>query len=205
MRKNKTKNQCEKYELAITNYVLGEAMGMTKEALFEHLKTCKNCRRDLTEWRDTYSVMKTEAYYQTPQGQAKMKRSFEDVKRQVAVATPAETRLPKPTRLPKRTRLTARQGGGQEGVVQVKPIPGEVILDPEEHIGHFAGVVWHHLARNGRVKEGELKRKVKLPARAFDRAIGWLAHEKKIHQARVKRTNYVYLTPLEREKYQVQV
>lgn len=188
MRKNKTKNQCEKYELAITNYVLGEAMGMTKEALFEHLKTCKNCRRDLTEWRDTYSVMKTEAYYQTPQGQAKMKRSFEDVKRQVAAATPAETRLPKP-----------------KGVVQVKPIPGEVILDPEEHIGHFAGVVWHHLALNGRVKEGELKRKVKLSARAFDRAIGWLAHEKKIHQARVKRTNYVYLTPLEREKYQVQV
>ena len=90
MRKNKTKNRCEKYGQAITNYVLGENMGMTKEALFEHLKTCKNCRRDLTEWRDTYSVMKTEAYYQTPAGKAKMKRSFADVQRQVAAATQAK-------------------------------------------------------------------------------------------------------------------
>lgn len=80
----KAKNPCEKYELAVTDYVMGQAMKMPKEELWEHLKTCKNCRRDFADWQDTYTVMKTEAYYNKPEGKQKMKESFETLKKRMA-------------------------------------------------------------------------------------------------------------------------
>lgn len=187
MTNRKKNNECKKYGLAITDYVLGEDMDISRDELFNHLRTCEKCRRDIFDWQDTYAVMRTEAHFAKPETKKKYAELLEKIKN-----------------LPAAPSVSAdRQADRPVG--QVKPIRGEVILDPEEHIGHFAGVIWHHLARNGRVKEGELKRKVKLPVKTFDRAIGWLAGEKKIHQTRVKRTNYVYLTPLEREKYQAQV
>lgn len=76
----KTKNPCEKYELAITNYVLSEDMGMTKDELFEHLKGCKECRRDLTEWQDTMTVMKMESFSKTQEGKAKMQQDLSKLK-----------------------------------------------------------------------------------------------------------------------------
>ena len=184
-----TKNACEKYGLAITNYVLGEAMGMTKEELFAHLKVCKDCRRDLSEWRDTHTVMKTEAYYQTAAGKAKMKRSFEDVKRQVAgqplSAVPtAQAGQPAP----------AHPSG-------VKLLPGEHLLDHKEHIGSAAGVVWHWLGKYGKSNLTDLPQKAKLsPLNAYE-AVGWLANEKKIYRSYVKQTTYAWLNEHEREIY----
>jgi len=75
-----TKGKCEKYGLAITNFVLGEDMGMTKEELFEHLKGCKECRKDLTTWQDTYTVMRTEAFSKSPEGKAKMHQDLTKLK-----------------------------------------------------------------------------------------------------------------------------
>lgn len=89
----KAKNPCKKYELAVTDYVLGQAMKMPKEELWEHLKTCKNCRRDFADWQDTYTVMKTEAYYNKPEGKQKMKESFEALKRRMAPPVKNEARL----------------------------------------------------------------------------------------------------------------
>jgi len=171
MRKNKTKNGCEKYEQAITNYVLGEAMGMTKEALFEHLKTCKACRRDLTEWRDTYSVMKTEAYYQTPQGKAKMKRSFEDVKRQVAAVAP-----------------------------QGQPVGEKRPIDDEQHTGLAAGKIYQVLKENGEMPYPVIRQKTGLWSEPFYEAMGWLAREKKIRRSQDATTFYAALAEKEREQ-----
>jgi len=81
--KNPTREDCKKYELAITNYVLGQALKVPKETLWEHLKTCRACRRDFADWQDTYEVMKTEAYYNTPAGQQKMKESFQALKKRM--------------------------------------------------------------------------------------------------------------------------
>jgi hypothetical protein len=80
----KAKHPCEKYELAITSYVIGEDIGLPKEELMAHLKTCKNCRRDLADWQDTYLVMRMEAESNTPEGKKKMKDSFEALKKRMA-------------------------------------------------------------------------------------------------------------------------
>ncbi len=183
---NSKTNPCEKYELAITNYVLGEKIDIPQQELFNHLAQCPSCQGDLRNWRATYATMRAKEYDAKPEVKQRTKAFIHELVTSKPI--PAEARLPK----------------SQRDVGQVKPLPDEVILDPEENIGYFAGVVWHHLARNGRVKEGELRRKVKLPVKTFDRAIGWLAGEKKIHQTRVKQTAYVYLNETEREIYQQQ-
>ena len=71
---------CKKYEQAITDFAAGQKMDITKEELFAHLKNCKECRKDLTQWQDTMTVMKTEAFSKTPEGQAKMKGDFAKLK-----------------------------------------------------------------------------------------------------------------------------
>jgi len=71
---------CQKYEQAITHFVLGEEMDITKEELFGHLKVCKECRKDLTEWQDTMTVMKMEAFSKTPAGKAKMQQDLTKLK-----------------------------------------------------------------------------------------------------------------------------
>ena len=64
---NKTKkNHCEKYELAITNYVLGEKTFIPKEELLEHLKTCASCQGDFRNWQATYSTMRAKEYDSRP-------------------------------------------------------------------------------------------------------------------------------------------
>jgi len=86
------KNQCQRYEKAITHFVTGEDMGMSKEELFEHLKSCKNCRRDLTEWQDTVTVMRTEAFSKTPEGQAKMHSDLAKLKERMKTGLPPVVR-----------------------------------------------------------------------------------------------------------------
>lgn len=73
MAKNGTKapRGCEKYELAITNYVLGEKIQMPKGELFNHLRKCSNCQADLKDWQATYGVMRAEAYDSKPEVKAR--------------------------------------------------------------------------------------------------------------------------------------
>ena len=61
------KDKCEKYGIAVMNLVMGEDIGMPQEELFAHLKVCKECRSDLFEWRDTYTVMRMEADAKKPE------------------------------------------------------------------------------------------------------------------------------------------
>ncbi|MFA5793763.1 MAG: winged helix-turn-helix domain-containing protein [Candidatus Brocadiia bacterium] len=72
------KNSCEKYGLAITDYVLGEKMDITKEELIAHLQTCADCRADLKNWKATYSVMRAKAFDAKPEAKEHLEELMMD-------------------------------------------------------------------------------------------------------------------------------
>ena len=74
------KNKCEKYGLAITDYILGEEMDMPKEELFNHLASCESCRKDLENWRETYSVMRNKTYMEKPETKQKYQEMLARIK-----------------------------------------------------------------------------------------------------------------------------
>lgn len=74
------KNNCEKYGIAITDYILGEEMNISREELFNHLATCDKCRNDLTNWRDTYAAMRNKAYLEKPETKKKYNEMLERIK-----------------------------------------------------------------------------------------------------------------------------
>ncbi|HEC64358.1 MAG TPA: hypothetical protein ENI23_03595 [bacterium] len=82
MKKNNKKNPCEKYELAITNYALGEEMGMSKEELYEHLATCKKCQQDLKEWSSAIGILRAEVYDAKPESKNKRAELLSKIKGQ---------------------------------------------------------------------------------------------------------------------------
>ncbi len=60
------KSPCEKYELAITNYVIGEKIDVPQDELFRHLAKCQSCQDDLRNWRATYGTMRAREYDSRP-------------------------------------------------------------------------------------------------------------------------------------------
>jgi hypothetical protein len=66
-KKNKAKSPCEKYELAITNYVIGEKIDIPQSELFEHLARCQSCQGDLRNWQATYGMMRAREYDSRPE------------------------------------------------------------------------------------------------------------------------------------------
>jgi len=147
-----TKNKCQKYEKAITHYVTGEEMGMTKKELFEHLKGCKNCRRDLTEWQDTYAVMCAESFSKTPQGQAKMQKDLTALKEMMK-----KTSLPIEKSIPARP---AKAGG-----------------DTKWEIKSAAERIYQVLKENGKTPIPVLRKKAELFDFPFYEALGALADQ----------------------------
>ncbi len=189
----KTKQvECEKYELAITNYVLGEAMPISKEELFNHLRKCPDCQEDMKEWQATYSVMRAEAYDSRPEVKA---RSKAFIKKLVSQPLPAQTQ-------PSSGFPTGKVAAWQ--VPRIKPISGEVLLNHDEYIGNAAVKVWHYLYGNGKIKVNDLEQKVELPAPVLNQALGWLARGNQIHRTQVKESIFVYLAPEEIQKHQAQ-
>jgi len=75
--KSKNKNECpskrdavhtcKKYGMAITNYVLGEKIDMPEDELFKHLRECKQCRDEISNWQDFNAVLSTEQYHSRPE------------------------------------------------------------------------------------------------------------------------------------------
>jgi len=98
------KNKCEKYGMAITNYVLGEDLRMPAEELFAHLRVCQKCRDELVDWRETYAVMRTEAYYKKPKAQKKFQELLEKIKN---LPAPTLRQAGQPVTRPTRTVLDA--------------------------------------------------------------------------------------------------
>ena len=75
----KKKENCEKYGLAITDYVLGEDMDISKAELVNHLKSCSNCREDLQDWENTYAALRTKEHCSRPEIKAKMDAFIKEV------------------------------------------------------------------------------------------------------------------------------
>jgi len=72
--KTPTGQACEKYEMAITDYVLDQEMSMSKDELFGHLANCEKCQKYAREMRATASVLKAQEYDARPES----KKKFEE-------------------------------------------------------------------------------------------------------------------------------
>ena len=72
--KMRNKNACEKYEMAITDYVLDQEMEMSKDELFGHLAGCEKCQKYAREVRATTSVLRAQEYDSRPES----KKHFEE-------------------------------------------------------------------------------------------------------------------------------
>lgn len=73
------KNKCDKYGIAITDYVLGEEMDITYDELFNHLRECVECRKDLANWQTTYAALRTDAYHKTPEAKKRMQELLDKI------------------------------------------------------------------------------------------------------------------------------
>lgn len=82
MAKKKNNNDpCEKFGIAITDYILGEEMDITPAELFNHVANCEHCRKDLLNWRNTYAEMNNQAYLKRPEVQEKYQKMLESIKK----------------------------------------------------------------------------------------------------------------------------
>ena len=66
--------KCQKYEMAIQDYALGQDIEMSKEELFGHLAQCAKCQKYAKEMRATTSVLKAQEYDSRPES----KKHFEE-------------------------------------------------------------------------------------------------------------------------------
>lgn len=66
------KADCEKYGIAITNYVTGEKLNVPETELFEHLRTCADCRADLKNWKATYALMRAKTHDAKPESKQRL-------------------------------------------------------------------------------------------------------------------------------------
>ena len=165
-------HKCDKYEIAITDYVMGEEMDITKQELLEHLRSCDKCLKDLSNWQNIYGTQRTEAYHNRPEVKAKWEAFIKEV-------------TSKP-------------------LAEIKKLPGEKPVNSEAVVGGVAGNIWHALRHNGKIAVPDLKQEIKVPDKTFERAIGWLLREDKVEITETQQTEFITLTPLEKEKYQPQ-
>jgi hypothetical protein len=72
--------------------VLGEEMAISRDELFNHLRTCAKCRQDLFDWQDTYAVMRTEAHFAQPETKKRYAELLEKIKGKVGEKKPIDTK-----------------------------------------------------------------------------------------------------------------
>jgi len=131
----KEKNPCEKYQLAITNYVLGEAMPISKNELLGHLKTCAVCRKDLDDWSDNYALMRAKTSDSKPETKARIKQFIKEL-----VAQPGPVPLPDEIEVPGNVFVgkpagTVWQCIGKEGRVILDDLPKKTGLPSQVAYG----------------------------------------------------------------------
>jgi len=85
--------QCEKYKLDLLDYATGETTFLTKEKqeqLFDHLRKCAACRKNLYGYESIYALAITEAHTQQPEFRKRMDALIEQFQSS-APAKPAST------------------------------------------------------------------------------------------------------------------
>jgi hypothetical protein len=171
MKAKKNKNGCAKYGMAITNYVLGEELGMPQEELFAHLRTCAKCRAELLDWNDKVALFKTEAHFKKPEVQAKYQQMLESIKK------------------------------GEAPCVTAPLAKNEKLIDTDWAIGHYAGELHKFLGKAGKLPTDQVIRQTGFDQKQLERLIGWLAAERKICLSEDNKVEYVYLKPQEQKLY----
>lgn len=68
-------------------------------------------------------------------------------------------------------------------------------------IGKTAGLLWKHLAKNGKSSLLILQTQTKTNPEMLNQAIGWLARENKIHINKDTKNTYVWLTEDEARRH----
>ena len=175
----KSKNQCEKYGLAITDYVLGEEMDISREELFNHIATCENCQKDLANWRNDYAALRNKAYFEKPETKKKYQEMLNRVK-----SSPAR---------PESIR-DSQCGLGDK-------LPDGIDVNINLEYGWYAGTLWHHLGEYGPVRLEDIPEKINADMDKVKYVTGWLMGEKKVCMKQAKDSLYIYLTKEEQEKY----
>lgn len=163
---------CEKYEEAITHFVIGEKMDITKEELFSHLKSCKECRKDLTQWQDTMTVMKMDAFSKSPEGKAKMNSDFEKLKAKLAQVPSA----------------------GQSSDAGKR-------IDTAGKYGTTSGIIWQYLGKHGKSGVTKISEDLNIDIDTVKYATGWLLGQEKLCMSQQSGEDYVWLTPFEMQTY----
>jgi ribosomal protein L29 len=169
-------DKCEKYGIAITNYVLGEDLRMSQEELFTHLRECKQCLNELIDWQNTYAVMRAKEYDSRPENKEKMAKMLENLKKQVFGI--------------KSTCITAK---------------GETLINTEWEIGSAAGTVYRYVEKNGKSSTIQIIKDTNLNLSLVDQGIGWLAREKKVCVSYKDNLRYIYLPKQENKQSAVMV
>ncbi|MFH1227281.1 MAG: winged helix-turn-helix domain-containing protein [Planctomycetota bacterium] len=84
------KSACQEFEMDLTDYVTGDPTFLTKDRqtkLFEHLRTCADCRAQLWNWKEVLAVMKGKAESQKPEYKAKMDKLIQELQANSAKPT----------------------------------------------------------------------------------------------------------------------
>jgi hypothetical protein len=169
------KDKCEKYGIAITNYVLGEDLRMPQEELMAHLRECKSCLNELETWQDQYALMRTEAYHSKPENKAKMAKMLGNLKKQVF-------------------GINAVCTAGKD----------ETVINTEWEIGSAAGEIYRYVEKKGKSSTIQIIKDTNLNLSLVDQGIGWLAKEKKICVSYKDNLKYVYFPKHEDKTFYAQ-
>ena len=161
---NKKNNHCEKYQLAITNYVLGEKMDITREELYGHLAQCEECQKDIREWDATHALLRAQEYDSRPESKKK------------------------------REELLAKIKSMPVNQVACNPQKGETNIDVKWEFGSNAGKVYRFLKPAGKGKRVPIEVVIntlgEIPAH---QGMSWLASENKLCMTRVGNKIFVFL------------
>jgi len=143
--KNKTASPsggCKKYELAITNFVLGEETKIPREELINHLRVCANCQEDLKEWRATYAVMRAKEYDSRPEVKEKWDNFLKELtagkltSKEKAPVTTCQNHISPKGKIVSVEELFSGQTGivrktiGKHGIVNFDELPAKSNLPP---------------------------------------------------------------------------
>jgi len=147
-----TLKDCEKYELAITNFVLGEKMNIPEAELFNHLAKCKSCQGDFRNWRVTHAMMCAKEYDSRPE----IKEKNEAFIKNLVYGEPAKAGKP----------------------VSSQSLPGNRIpINAKWEIKSAAERIYLCLKENGKTPIPVLRKKTELFDFPFYEALGALADQ----------------------------
>jgi len=173
MTTKKPTNQCDKYAISITNYVLGEKIDVPEAELAEHLKSCEKCRAEFTDWQNVYATLRTEAYHKKPEVKAKWEKFIKELVNQPASLD--FSALPPPCRIGK-----------------VDETQRKALEEAKKKIFLASGKLCQFLKTNGPTPLMKLRKGTGLISDPFYETMGWLTMNEIVVPTSGKNTETIY-------------